>query len=115
MGEKWGGGGLKYQFFIVPSSPFLPRSKTFPTILFIKNQITALTHKKNGIFFPTLQCSPPQQLVQMIEVWEGGWQRMASHPKLECKLKEDKGTLAKGKMSIRHASSYFSPTCVLAR
>ena len=64
-GRKWEKTGTKYPFFTVPFSPFSRRSKSFPTVSFVKkNQLTALTDGKVGIF-ATHGHSPPRRLVRM--------------------------------------------------
>ena len=66
MGGTWEKNGTKQSFFAVPFSPFFPGSKMFPTIPFVKNQLTALTDRKVGIF-ATHRHSAPRRPVQMLE------------------------------------------------
>ena len=66
MGEKWEKNGLTYPVFTVPFLPFVQSPKSFPHSSLSKNQATALTSGKMGNFF-TLQHSPPQRLLGMVE------------------------------------------------
>ena len=61
MGEKREENEIRYPFFTVPFSPFFRRSKMFPTVPFVKNQLRTHQTEKNGHFChsPTLVATAP--------------------------------------------------------
>ena len=65
LGQKWEKTGTKHPFFAVPFPPFSRRSKIFPTVPFVRNDLIALTDGKTGSV-ATPRHPSPRRLVRMV-------------------------------------------------
>ena len=60
--------GTKYPLFSVPFSPFSRRSRIFPAVRFVKNQLTEHTDRELGISATPRHSTPPRRLVGMLDI-----------------------------------------------